>query len=164
VLIEAILVASVLILALVGSVYVSHIYHSALRAKAVSRAAAIGYSMEACKGGDPQSWFNEQELAMLTNSDTEETNAGANVGASGVKDEKARRALTQAARSGDFGSPRVMSTTTGGEVFGPLLDPKRIGGIFYTKVKANDLVLCGEIPHRHGTLGVLGFARDFFKF
>jgi hypothetical protein len=163
VLIEAILVASVLILALVGSVYVSRIYHTALLAKAVSRAAAVGHSMQACKGGDPQSWFNKQELALLTNSDTEET-GGTNIGASGVKDEKARRALTEAARSGDFGSPRVMSTTTGGEVFGPLLDPKRIGGIFYTKVKANDLVLCGEIPHRRGTLGVLGFARDFFKF
>ena len=161
VLIESVLVISVLLLSLIGTVFVARIYQVTLRAVGVSRAAAIGYSFRACKAEDAGTWFNKDETALLTNWQAEDSGAPT---VTDVKSEEAQRAVAMAARSGTFGSPRLMSTTAGGEVFGPLLDPNRIGGIFHTKVAANDHVLCGEIEHRRGVLGLLGFARDFFKF
>lgn len=162
VLLEAVLVVSVLLLSLIGTVYVARIYGTTLRAVGVSRAAAIAYSNAACRDDDRASWFSEQETALLTNSQSDESSSSSVTPP--VGDEAARRALSQAVSSGSFASPRVMSTTASAEVFGPLSDPRRLGGIFYTKVEANDHVLCGEIEHRRGVLGVLGFARDFFKF
>jgi hypothetical protein len=162
VLLEAVLVVSVLLLSLIGTVYVSRIYMTTLRAVGVSRAAAIGYSNAACRGDDTKAWFTEQEAALLTTTQGNESSPGSSTPT--VADEAARRALSQAVNTGSFASPRVMSTTTGGEVFGPLSDFRKVGGFFYTKVEANDHVLCGEIEHMRGSLGVLGFARDFFKF
>lgn len=161
-LLEAVLVASILVLSLVGTVYVARIYQTALRAVAVSRAAAIGHSNESCAGSDAASWFSKEEMALLLASADE----GGQQDAAAVRasNEAAQRALSQATQSGSFGSPRVMSTTTGGEVFGPLFAPGRVGGAFFTNVQANDRVLCGEQQHMRGSLGVLGFAGDFFKF
>lgn len=160
VLLEAVLVASVLLLSLIATVYVSRIYQTTLRAVGVSRAAAIGYSNAACRG-DASSWFNAREAKMLTGAQSEE---GSTASTPAANDEAAQRALSRAVSSGSFASPRVMSTTTTGEVFGPLSDSSRAGGIFYTKLQANDHVLCGELSHRRGLLGVVGLVRDFFKF
>jgi len=161
VLLEAVLVVSVLLLSLIGTVYVARIYQTTLRAVAVSRAAAIGYSNAACRGDGASSWFTEQESALLAQTQSDESSASP---PPSVSNEAAKRAVSQALQSGSFGSPRIMSTITRSEVFGPLSDASRVGGILYTKVEANDHVLCGEVEHRHGVLGVLGFARDFFKF
>lgn len=162
VLLEAVLVISVLLLSLIGTIYTARIYQTTLRAVAVSRAAAIGYSTTACRGDDAGAWFSAQEASLLTSAQSDESSSSSSAPA--VSNEAARRALSQAAQSGSFGSPRVMSTTTKGQVFGPLSDPRQPGGIFYTNVEANDHVLCGELSHRRGVLGALGFARDFFKF
>jgi hypothetical protein len=162
-LLEAVLVVSILMLSLVGTVYVARIYQTTLRALAVSRAAAIGHSNESCRGDDAASWFSREEAALLQAATGDESGTQ-DSGAARVNDQAAQRALSRATQSGAFGSPRVMSIATGGDVFGPLLDASRPGGIFYTAVKANDHVLCGEREHMRGSLGVLGFARDFFKF
>lgn len=160
-LLEAVLVVSVLLLSLIGTVYVSRIYQTTLRAVGVSRAAAIGYSNAACRG-DTSSWFSAQEASLLAGAQGEESSSA--TGAPPVKDEGAQRAVSQAVNTGSFASPRVMSTTAKGEVSGPLRDANRAGGIFHTEFEANDHVLCGELSHRKGVIGLLGVARDFFKF
>jgi hypothetical protein len=161
VLLEAVLVVSVLLLSLIGTVYVSRIYQTALRAVGVSRAAAIGYSNAGCRG-ETSSWFSAREASLLADAQSAETSSAS--GAPAVKDEGAQRAVSQAVNTGSFASPRVMSTTAKGEVSGPLSDGNRAGGVFHTEFEANDHVLCGELSHRKGVIGVLGLARDFFKF
>ena len=161
VLMEAVLVVSILVLSLVGTVYVARIYQTALRAVAVSRAAAIGHSNDSCKGDAVAAAFSSDELALLTQTRGDESGPP---GTPEVTNDAARKAISQATRSGTFGSPKLMSTTAGGEVFGPLSAAGSPGGAFFTRVQANDHVLCGEQEHQRSSLGVFGFARDFFKF
>lgn len=160
-LVEAVLVASMLVLALIGAVFVARTQQVGLRVVAVSRAAAVRESLSACEERSDEG-FGKAEKELLAGVRTEDGGQGSP--APRASDAAAQQALTRASRSGGFGSPQIVTTTTEAKVMGPLNDASRPGGRFASTVAASDRILCAERAHTRGSLGVLGFARDFFKF
>lgn len=166
--VEALVVISVFILFFLGMVYFRSMYQQKLRVMRLSRAAAVGFSLNGCNGAATQN-LTPQDLAGVSDSNSQTSSNGtANVGGTPGADpsvgQKAGNpvggALSSQGMMGDKIAALNLATPASG-TSKPSPMAKTLG--FKANVSSISYMSCGE-PHKAGDFsGLLSYATSLFS-
>jgi hypothetical protein len=166
--VEALVVISVFILFFLGMVYFRSMYQQKLRVMRLSRAAAVGFSLNGCNGSPTQN-LTPQDLSGISDSNSQTTSTGtANVGGSPGADpsvgQKAGNpvggALSDQGMMGDKIAALNLAASASG-TSKPSPWAKTLG--FKANVSSTSYMSCGE-PHKAGDFsGLIDYATKLFS-
>jgi Tfp pilus assembly protein PilX len=170
--VEAIIVITFFVLALMGLVYFRSLYTKKLTAMRLARSAALVHSMGACKNNEPQSWI-AKDMGSLNPSPSPPETENASGGSGAPQQEgKSKQVMDEAEQRGYGMSSdgttflnEITVATFSGEAWvaqqDATTDPSK--AVFHKRVNSKSYVSCGEEVRSGNEFdGLIGWIKGIF--